>query len=541
MSYVAWFAAIAVLLAAYAALPAAESQSFEIRSASVPFTLEDLNHTSFQNVAVSCTGDALVYGLDMYVPRNDSPDRYVILEDSIRLGHQTLEHAPYLSGDAPVRIGLLEGFGGPGLPAPLLVPQYAPLVVPVHVLDALPGRPAAGILDVTYAANSGVECGGALLQGPQKVGLIVPTSGSASSSNSHVSAAVHIAVQDYNRYLEALGEAWRLELVVKNDEGDPAMSLVRAQELAAEGVHAVLGPSGSSALSAMEQLIRSSGMVVISCCSTAPSLAIPDHIFRMFPDDTNQAKALAALMEHDGIDSVVILYRDDTYGSGLSEALAAAVESRGGVVAEQMPFVRGGLDAGPLAQRAANAVGDLADARGVERVAVVVVASSEVAEIMSHALSHEILGNVRWYVSEAVVNLRSVTEGDLGEFSENTGLSGVTVLVPPSPLNEEVTRKLAAQLDLLPGESPLIFSYSAYDSVIVLGNAMLATQSAEPSDIVEALPHVSTRTFGTLSDDTLNPNGDLAVADYGVWKILGGHWVQTGSYQHHSDRVVAGQ
>ena len=541
MSYVAWFAAVAILLAAYAALPAAESQPFEIRSASVPFALEDLNHTSFQNVAVSCTGDALVYGLDMYVPRNDSPDRYAILEDSIRLGHQTLEHAPYSSGDAPVRVGLLEGFGGPGLPAPLLVPQYAPLVVPVQVLDSLPGRTAVGILDVTYTANPGVECGGALLQGPQKVGLIVLTSGSASASNSHVDVAVHMAVRDYNQYLEALGEAWSLELVVKIDEGDPAMSLVRAQELAAEGVYVVLGPSGSSALSTMEEFIRSSGMVAISCCSTAPSLAVPDHIFRMFPDDTNQAKALAALMEHDGVDSVVILYRDDTYGSGLNKALAAAVESRGGMVAEQVPFVRGDLDAESLAQRAADAVRDLADARGAERVAVAVVASSEVAEIMSHAMSHEVLGSVQWYVSEAAVNLRSVTEGDLGEFSENTGLSGVTVLVPPSPLNEEVTQRLAAELDLLPGESPLIFSYSAYDSVIVLGNAMLATQSAEPSDIVEALPHASARTFGTLSDDTLNPNGDLAVADYGVWRIIDGHWVQTGSYQHHSDRVVAGQ
>ena len=138
--------------------------------------------------------------------------------------------------------------------------------------------------------------------------------------------AINLSVDDYNEYLKDLGEEWWIDVVIKDNNSDTEVSLIKTKEFHDEGIDIIIGPSASSSVAAVYDYTKRNDMLLISCCSTAPSLAIPDHIFRMAPDDTNQAQALAAVMTDDGIDTVVTIYRDDTYGQGLSDELVNAME-----------------------------------------------------------------------------------------------------------------------------------------------------------------------------------------------------------------------
>src|SRR5437868_7434114 len=74
-------------------------------------------------------------------------------------------------------------------------------------------------------------------------------------------------------------------------------------------------------------------ILVISQGSTASSLAIPgDNIFRFCPNDMREADAIVALMCHDGIRTIVPLWRNDAGNNGLHDSVKAAFENLGGTV-----------------------------------------------------------------------------------------------------------------------------------------------------------------------------------------------------------------
>lgn len=519
--------------------PDTYAQMSELHSSTVSVTLNDADAHSTHNMVVSCSDSVLVYGINLIIQHNDAADRYTIHENTIRLGTHTLQHTSYISNNHNTDVLLFEEVMT-DLRYPLLIPKHTPLIIPVQVHDDKPGKPAKAVLDVTYVSDPGVQCTQAGLYGPQRIGFL----GNADPNDVYVDRqilkAINLSVDDYNKYLQDLGEEWWLDMVIKDNDSDIEVSLIKTMEFHDEGIDIIIGPSASSSVAAVYNYTKQNDMLLISCCSTAPSLAIPDHIFRMAPDDTNQAQALAAVMTDDGIDTVVAIYRDDTYGRGLSDELVNAMEQRGGTIASTIHFSPDvkDLDAASLATRLASVVQDLSAVNGSDRVAVVAISFTEITDIVEAALDYPVLGQVRWYGSESVVNLRDMTEGELGIFSNTVNLGGVIQYVSPNPLNTKIENKIRVQLGLLEDESVNTFAYAAYDAILVLGNAMLSTQSSQTDSLINALPHVSMRTFGATNSDQFNENGDLAAVDYGVWRVMDEHWSLVGIYTQSSDTIT---
>ena len=523
---------IAVLVAA----PGALAQMPELQTVTVSTNIQDAGKPSTHNMVLTCTDAVLIYGLNLFIPHNDMEDRYSINANSVRLGTQTAEHDSYSSGNEHVNISLLEGSAGPDLKYPLLLPKYTPLVIPIQVLDSAQGKGVEAILDVTYASGANVQCTQKELYGPQQIGFMT---GIPLDSVDYRTESMQIAIDDYNKYLAELGEHWQLEMVLKYDEPLWGSALTNAKEFHSEGIRSIIGPSASSSIADLYDFTKSNDMLVLSCCSTAPSLAIPDHIFRLTPDDTNQARALAAVLTLDGIDSVVTIYRDDAYGQDLNDALTKEMAQRGGMVASAIPYSPdgAGLDTAALLNDISLKIQDQIEARGSDKVAVVVISFTEIIKIAEVFVDYPVLSQVRWYGSEAVVNLKAMTEGELGSFSTTVKLSGVQQSVAPNPLNVRLADELRIRLGLLPDEAINVFAYTVYDSLLVLANTMLATQSSDPDTLMQALPHVATRTFGAVNHDSLNENGDLASADYGIWQVIDNRWTHTGTYIQSLDVV----
>lgn len=493
----------------------AEAHNLGIHTVSVNGIIGE--DTGTYPLGIVCDDNILIYGMSLSVPYNDHTDRYALYADSIRLGDNTIPHGPFTSGNDHVRIGLTEGFGVVDVPYPILLAPYTPLVIPIQVLDSEKGNPATPTLDITYTGSGNTGCSATELRGAQKVGLIIPIENDTSGVGETVLSATQAAIDDYNGYLSSADAGWHLELVIKDDMGMPEQSRERVQELYDEGVYAILGVVDDASLSAISDHIRIHRMVIVSCCSSDASLAMPDRIFRTIPDHTDQAKALAAMMHDAQIHVAITVHADDPHSASINEAIRYEMESRGGIVGAtiQYPVNRVAYDYGIAAAQLDKEVKAFGDVNGAEHVAVVAISPLGVIDLILASLSHNTLDDHRWYASEAIVGMPDITKGELGKFVRATGLSG--------PTSHQTS------------DANSMFWHSAYNAAMIISEAISATQSQDTNDIIQAIPQVSARTYGML-----NENGDLESSNYDIWMVTENGWEIVGRYLHHIDTILEG-
>jgi len=86
-------------------------------------------------------------------------------------------------------------------------------------------------------------------------------------------------------------------------------------------VNVVIGPESSAEIETVKPFTDASDIVLLSHCSTAPSLAIPgDSVYRLVPSDLRQAGAIARLIDGNGHRAIVPMWRAGIWGDGISSA-----------------------------------------------------------------------------------------------------------------------------------------------------------------------------------------------------------------------------
>src|SRR5438309_6070705 len=166
-----------------------------------------------------------------------------------------------------------------------------------------------------------------------KVGVLVSLTGSWSSLGQNTVAAVQIAEEQLEAEAISQHGGYRFQFFVRDTQLDPSRALDAITDLDRRGVKIVLGPQSSAEVAMIKPYADAHNILVISQGSTAHSLAIPeDNIFRLCPDDTLEAKAIVALMSHDGIQTIVPLWRNDAGNNGLHDSVKADFENLGGTV-----------------------------------------------------------------------------------------------------------------------------------------------------------------------------------------------------------------
>src|SRR5690606_19714571 len=136
----------------------------------------------------------------------------------------------------------------------------------------------------------------------------------------------------------------RLELVVRDDEMNPARAIEVAEELRDRtDVVAVVGHLSSGASIAASDVYNEpgKGLLAISPGATSPEMSTTgEWTFRVCPSDLQQAAALAEWAFHDlGRRRAVIVYVNDSYGRGVREAFTPAFERLGGTVLSTDPYL----------------------------------------------------------------------------------------------------------------------------------------------------------------------------------------------------------
>jgi len=410
----------------------------------------------------------------------------------------------------------------------------AAIIIVIAIAYGLSGT-GTEITETSTIPESSVEESSGL-SGEVNIGLILPLTGDLATHGEENWEGSKLGVIDFNKHLEEIGAPWTLKMTSEDSATSPVIALEKLTALNAKGIGIVVGPETSSNIRNIKGYSDSNNMLLISCCSSAPALAIPnDSVFRLVPDDSNQGTALAKLIQHEGIEAIVPVWRGDTWGDGLSEATTSSFVERGGIIDEGVRYNPESPEFSASTSLLAEKVQTYVDEYGADKVAVLFLGFAEILQFTQSAAQHEVLDDVRWFGPGANTKEHKLIDDPIGlEFSTNVQFTTVQVAASKNPTYERVQAHLTEKL----GRTPNTFVHSSYDVVWIIGLAMLETQSSEVSTIKAIIPEIAQDYSGAIGPTKLNEAGDLAQADYEVWGIRGDTWVLLGKYTQSDDTVT---
>lgn len=374
------------------------------------------------------------------------------------------------------------------------------------------------------------------ITGTVSIGALHPLSGDLGSIGEQLRMATELAVEDFNRCLDGNDAGWNLELIVEDTMTTPTVALEKVQALRAKGVELIVGPATSGNAGNILGYVNSNDLLLASCCSTAPELAIADNLFRLVPSDINQGVAISKLLINEGIEVVVPIWRSDAYGDGLKKVVEEDFTNRGGVVYSGVRYNAGtstlGLEVNILNTNTEEAIKKY----GLDKVAVLMIAFDEGVSIMQSASEYTTLTDVRWFGSESLSeNTDLISDPIVSEFANAVNLYTVQFLVSPGDINDDVNDRIES----VTGNTPISFVYPAYDAVWLMGLAAERANSTSAQDVKGVIQEVAATYSGAMRSTALDEYGDLVSADYQIWTVQDNTWVKLGLFINKYDIITA--
>lgn len=358
------------------------------------------------------------------------------------------------------------------------------------------------------------------------VGMAAPLTGWQSKYGLMQIHAAHLAVSEYNAQLADTAKSWRLAVTVADTAEDPRQAAAALERLHGVGADIVVGPSDGAALSGAAPLAAEHNMTLLSCCSDWPG-SHPDTIFRMSPGQDGQLGALAAVMERDAIEALVVLHPDDELGASIAANVSEAFSG----TTLRYGYDAGGPPGGDLLSRAAQGAAGLAGGRPGS-VGVLVADFENAGAILPDASLYHGLESARWYGVSRDGILPDLPPGSPAEISARS--VGFTVAVQtaavPAPGVAQYVRGAT-------GFEPYFGVFATYDSVTLLALTVHAMEGDTDAPLLaQLMPVVAAEQQGLLGRLALDENGDLEDGLYSVRTMGSGGWqteytygTQTGS------------
>ncbi|GAA3943754.1 ABC transporter substrate-binding protein [Pseudoclavibacter caeni] len=187
--------------------------------------------------------------------------------------------------------------------------------------------------------------------GTLNMGAVFPQTGTLSFMAPTLTAGFELAADDINK-----ADAGITVNTEVKDEGDSTTdtALTAAKSLI-EKDSVIIGAASSAASKNIIPTVTKRQVVEISPSNTSPDFTTIDdnggYYWRTAPSDLLQGKSLGGQIIKDGAKKVSIIYQNDTYGSGLKDAVKNAVEA-GGATVEEVSFDPAAKDISSETQKA---------------------------------------------------------------------------------------------------------------------------------------------------------------------------------------------
>ncbi|MCE2508978.1 MAG: ABC transporter substrate-binding protein, partial [Nitrosopumilaceae archaeon] len=357
------------------------------------------------------------------------------------------------------------------------------------------------------------------------VGALLPLSGSLGGPAEQRLTAARVATSVINELNDGYGNDWYVDLLIEDTQTDPDVALEKLKKMDRLGVKMVVGPSSSASAAAVREYAHQNDIVLLSP-STSHALSIPgDSLYRVSPPSIHEVTVLTNMLERDGTEYVVAIYREDLWGGTLVEGLLSEF---GGTINTENGYSpelanEGILDYERIAADVAEDVLALVEEHGESTVAVMMIGFEESADILEAASLHPVLGSVQWYGSAGNANRLAIPANDAAlAFAESVDFKGPILM-----LDDGIAAQVAAEylIVLHIGEHLDPYSYVTYDAVLTAGFTVGNTAGLPASEVGPILgPAIGNTVNFIAGDGGLDENGDLAGADYDIWQIKDGRW-----------------
>ena len=297
-----------------------------------------------------------------------------------------------------------------------------------------------------------------------------------------------------------------------------------------DGPSVYVGPSLSSNVELVLEYARTNGITLLGFASEAESLAVADdHLFRTAISTARHGHFMAQVMADADVRSVVTVIRDDAWGRSMNSSIAEALAANGLRSAGVVTFAPGS---------AASAVGDIATAiAGSSNAGVAFVGVRADQDAMAAAaLANATLTGVPWFVTPSgyYADMSTTTR----DFAKAVNLRAIVLDIEDNAKKSALDAKVSG-LDF--------YSYSAYDSLFVLGNAFASAAiennktavAVSAAELQGAIPGAADAYVGVLGDISLNSKGDLRTPDrFAVWQVDAGTGMWTDSGDRRQTPIV---
>jgi branched-chain amino acid transport system substrate-binding protein len=369
-----------------------------------------------------------------------------------------------------------------------------------------------------------------------KIGVLVSLTGSWNSLGQNTVAALQLANEQLQAAAKAGHGGYRFHLFVRDTQLDPAKALAAIQDLDKRGVKIVIGPQSSAEVAMIKPYADAHNILIISQGSTASSLAISgDNIFRFCPNDMREAEAVVALMWHDGIRTIVPLWRDDAGNNGLHDSVKADFEKLGGTVATGYQYQPVTTDFSAATTSVALQITTLLIAGAdPDSVGIYLAAFDEVVSVFRSTANNSTLSSAHWYGSDGVA-LSAALTGDVNgaAFAASAGYPNPTFGLPDAL--QSLWQPVANAIEARTSITADAFALSAYDALFVMARALQdAGNLKDFAGFKEAFVNAANAYSGVTGSTALDSAGDRLNADFDFWavRLTNGNygWARIGAY-----------
>lgn len=381
------------------------------------------------------------------------------------------------------------------------------------------------------------------LTGEVKIGVLVDLTGKLSTYGEDIRAGYEVAEEDINTFLTNSGAKWTIRLIYEDSQSSVDAALLKFESFIGQGIRIILGPMMSPQCASVRPSAEANNVLFISPSATAVTLSIPnDNLFRFCAIDDLQGPAIASAIYSTGIRYVISVYVSNDWGVGLDTSVTEKFTALGGTMLEHIPYPPETIEFTPIVESINNVI-QQAKVNGIalDEIGIFSASYREILQIFVAASSYPDLVKIRWFGTDGTVMIPELADPKGNptqtDFALKTSFTSTMFRIPETRAYKHVKERIIEKL----GREPTIYAYSAYDSVWVVSLALAVVNEYDAMKVKEILPEVAGSYYGAIGNIVLNENGDLAMADYSLWRPVKiddtVEWKEIGVYYSIRDTV----
>ena len=338
-----------------------------------------------------------------------------------------------------------------------------------------------------------------------KLGVAGPHSGDLAPYGIPAMKAAQLVVKQVNANGGVLGK--QVELLIQDDQCNPAIATNTATKLITQGAQVVLGHICSGATKAAMGIYKDANIPVMSPSATSTDLTQSGdypNFFRTIASDDMQAKlAVDFAIEKLGAKKVAVLHDKGDYGKGFAEFAKKFLNESAKVEVVLFEGVTpGAMDYSSIIQKVRREKADVLIFGGYHPEASKLVAQMKRKRMTTAFLSDDGVKDVS-FIKVA------------GAAAEGAYMTGPRDL-STNPLNAAATAEFKAAY----GEDPGAFFHEGYSAALALLNAVEQAGSTDYAAVTKALQTKYVETpVGKIKFDA---KGDAEGVGFSVYQVEGG-------------------